>query len=240
MEPTIKEVTLLDTICKTIPPINHEGWKFIAIFAVVTAILGAFVHALFWIGAVLTLWCAYFFRDPIRTVPTRPGLIVSPADGTIQKIVKMVPPVSLNLGTELRTRISIFLNVFDVHVNRIPVQSKVTLLHYHPGAFLNASLDKASDLNERQQITLSLPDGKTIGVVQIAGLVARRILCTLKEGQSVTTGERLGLIRFGSRVDIYLPEDVEPLVVEGQYALGGETVFADMNSPEAARSGSKI
>jgi phosphatidylserine decarboxylase len=240
MEPNTKEETLLDTICKTIPPLHPEGWKFVAIFAVVTAVLGAFVHALFWIGLVLTLWCAYFFRDPIRTVPLRPGLIVSPADGKIQKITKMVPPLSLNLGTEPRIRISIFLNVFDVHVNRIPVQSNVTLLHYHAGAFLNASLDKASELNERQQITLTLADGKTVGVVQIAGLVARRILCTLKEGQQVATGERLGLIRFGSRVDIYLPEGVEPLVVEGQYALGGETVFADMHSTETARSGSKI
>jgi len=186
------------------------------------------------------LWCAYFFRDPVRTVPTRAGLIMSPADGTVQKIVKTVPPVALNLGSSERTRISIFLNVFDVHVNRIPIRSTVTLLHYHPGAFLNASLDKASEENERQYVTLSLTGGKTLGVVQIAGFIARRIVCTLKEGQMVAAGERFGIIRFGSRVDIYLPEGAEPLVAEGQYAVGGETVLADLERNEPARTGEKI
>jgi len=234
------EETLFDTIRKTIPPINNEGWKFIAAFAAITAIMGSIACTLLWIGVILTLWCAYFFRDPIRTVPDRVGLIVSPADGMVQKIVKVVPPSDLNLGTAERTRISIFLNVFDVHVNRIPVQSTVTSLHYHPGAFFNASLDKASEENERQYVTLTLADGKTIGVVQIAGLVARRILCQIKEGQAVVTGERFGLIRFGSRVDIYLPENTEPLVVIGQYALGGETILADLQSAEMTRTGTRI
>jgi phosphatidylserine decarboxylase len=162
---------------------------------------------------------------------------VSAADGLVHKIVKMVPPGELNLGLAERVRISIFLNVFDVHVNRIPIEGTVTALHYHPGKFLNASLDKASDENERQFITVMMNNGKSIGVVQIAGFVARRILCTLQEGQKVATGERLGLIRFGSRVDIFLPEGVNPLVVVGQYAIGGETVLADLGSTEPARLG---
>jgi phosphatidylserine decarboxylase len=231
--------TLLDTIRKTIPPINQEGWKFIAIFAAVTVLMGIFSTSLLWIGIILTLWCAFFFRDPIRTVPTREGLIVSPADGVIQKITKIIPDPMLHLGSSERTRISIFLNVFDVHVNRIPIGGTVSSLHYHPGTFVNASLDKASEQNERQYITVTHGD-KTIGIVQIAGFVARRILCTLTENQAVVTGERLGLIRFGSRVDIYLPENVTPLVIEGQYAIGGETIFADLNGTESVRMGIKI
>jgi phosphatidylserine decarboxylase len=219
---------------------HQEGWKFVAVFAAATALFSTFSPTLFWIGIVLTLWCAYFFRDPVRTVPGRAGLVVSPADGLVQKIVKIVPPAQLDLGTNKRTRISIFLNVFDVHVNRIPIRGTVTLLHYHPGAFLNASLDKASEENERQHVIITMGDGRTLGVVQIAGFIARRILCTLKEGQTVATGERFGLIRFGSRVDLWLPEGIEPLVVEGQYAIGGETVLADLQATEPARTGDKI
>jgi len=235
-----EEDNILDTIRKTIPPINNEGWKFIAIFALVTAMLGLLSCTLFWIGFVLTLWCAYFFRDPIRMVPTREGLIVSPADGLIHKIVKVVPPQELNLGEGERTRISVFLNVFDVHVNRVPLGGKITSLHYKAGAFFNASLDKASEENERQYLTVTTADNKTIGFVQIAGLVARRILCQVKQDQEVVTGERFGLIRFGSRVDVYLPEGVEPLVMVGQRAVGGETIFADMQSNETSRSGIAI
>lgn len=235
-----KPETLLDTTLKTIPPLNPEGWKFVAIFAAITAFLGIYSTFLFWVGVVATLWCAFFFRDPVRTVPTREGLIVSPADGVVQKISTVVPPEQLGLGSEERVRISVFLNVFDVHVNRIPVHSTVTGLNYFPGAFFNASLDKASEENERQHITLTLPDGKTMGVVQIAGFVARRILCQLKLNDIMATGQRLGLIRFGSRVDTYLPLGAVPLVVEGQYAIGGETVFADLNASEPQRTGVKI
>lgn len=235
-----KDENILQTTLKTIPPINNEGWRFIALFAAVTAFLGMYSPTLFWVGVVATLWCAYFFRDPIRTVPQREGLIVSPADGVVQKIVSVVPPEQLNLGTAERIRISVFLNVFDVHVNRIPAQATVTHLNYFPGAFFNASLDKASEENERQHITLALAGGGSMGVVQIAGLVARRILCQLKVGDALATGERFGLIRFGSRVDTYLPEGAIPLVVEGQRAVGGETVFADLKSTESARTGTKI
>ncbi len=234
------EDNILHTIYKTIPPVNAEGWKFIAIFAAATALLGLLSGALFWIGVVLTLWCAYFFRDPVRLVPSRPGLILSPADGLVQKITTVTPPAEMELGSGERTRISIFLNVFDVHVNRVPISGTVTAQHYHPGAFFNASLDKASEENERQYVTVTTEDGKTVGFVQIAGLVARRILCRLQKNQKVSAGERYGLIRFGSRVDIYLPEGVQPLVIAGQRAVGGETVLADMQSPETARSGTAI
>ncbi len=235
-----KQETILDTTLKTIPPLNPEGWKFIALFAAVTALLSLFSTYLFWAGVVLTLWCAWFFRDPIRTVPSREGLVVSPADGIVTKIVSVVPPQELNLGSNERVRISVFLNVFNVHVNRIPAQSTVTGLNYFPGAFFNASLDKASEENERQHVTLTLPNGKTMGVVQIAGFVARRILCQLKLNDSMATGQRFGLIRFGSRVDTYLPEGAIPLVVEGQVAVGGETIFADLDSKETQRTGVKI
>jgi phosphatidylserine decarboxylase len=233
----LSEDNVLNTIWKTIPPINSEGWKFIAIFAAVTAIIGIFSCTLLWIGIVLTLWCAYFFRDPIRTVPSREGLIVSPADGLVQKIVKIVPPQELKLGEKELYRISIFLNVFNVHVNRVPIKGVVTALNYKPGLFLNASLDKASEENERQFVTVEQEGDYKIGFIQIAGLVARRIVCHLKEGQEVSTGERFGLIRFGSRVDVFLPENAIPLVVVGQTAIGGETILADMKSSEEARSG---
>jgi phosphatidylserine decarboxylase len=192
-----------------------------------------------WIGLIATAWCAYFFRDPDRVTPIREGLIVSPADGVVQKIVKRAPPPELDLGAGERVRISVFLNVFDVHVNRVPIEGSIDKLHYHAGKFLNAALDKASEDNERQSVKITTPDGLTVGVVQIAGLVARRILCDLKEGQSVKTGERFGMIRFGSRVDVYLPPDVAPLVIEGQRAVGGETVFADLKNGEAERVGTK-
>ena len=234
------EDNVLHTIIKTIPPINNEGWKFVAIFAFVTAIFATFSCFLFWIGVGLTLWCAYFFRDPKRIVPSREGLIVSPADGLVQKIIKVVPPAELNLGTNERTRISIFLNVFDVHVNRVPFAGKVTSLHYFPGKFFNASLDKASEENERQYITVTTQDNKDIGFVQIAGLIARRIICDLQLGQQVAIGERFGLIRFGSRVDVYLPEGIEPLVITGQRAIGGETILADFQATENARTGNII
>ena len=220
-------------------PIHKAGVPFIVGFAVVSLILALLVPALGFVGLVLTLWCVYFFRDPIRTTPLREGLMVSPADGLVQTIRTVIPPAELQLGMQERIRVSIFLNVFDVHVNRIPIESKVVAMHYFAGKFLNASLDKASEENERQYLTLETADSTRYGVVQIAGLVARRILCDAQENQQYSTGERFGLIRFGSRTDIYLPVGVHPLVVEGQRAVGGETIIADIKSTELARIGVK-
>lgn len=230
---------LLETIKSVFVPVHPAGWMFIAIFAVVSLALTMFSHVFGWVGLIATAWCVYFFRDPSRVTPIREGLVVSPADGLVQKIVKCVPPAELELGDGERTRISIFLNVFDVHVNRIPIEGSVSKMHYHEGKFLNAALDKASEDNERQSIKITTPDGLTLGVVQIAGMVARRILCDLKAGQSVKTGERFGIIRFGSRVDVYLPQEATPLVIEGQRSVGGETILADLKSTETERVGTK-
>ncbi|HYG90534.1 MAG TPA: phosphatidylserine decarboxylase [Azospirillum sp.] len=228
-------MTAIDTV---LVPIHRAGWPFIAIFAVVSLVLGLVVAPpLGWLGLVLTAWCVYFFRDPERVTPAREGLLVSPADGRVTMIVPAVPPPELGMGPEPRTRISIFLNVFNVHVNRVPADGTVVAADYHPGAFLNAALDKASEENERMAIRQRLADGREIAYVQIAGLVARRIICTLKAGQAVKAGERFGLIRFGSRTDIYLPDGVAPLVCVGQLAVGGETVLADLNSTEPQRVG---
>ncbi|MCW5750110.1 MAG: phosphatidylserine decarboxylase [Alphaproteobacteria bacterium] len=222
---------------KVLVPIHREGWRFIAIFAVVTLVLFQLSDFLGWVGVVLTLWCVYFFRDPPRIVPTRPGLIVSPGDGVVQMIERAVPPPELEMGTDPRPRISIFLNVFNVHVNRVPADGKVVKAAYRPGKFFNAALDKASDMNERQSVRLALDDGREIAFVQIAGLVARRIVCDLVEGQRTRAGERFGLIRFGSRCDVYLDEGMAPLVAVGQSVLGGETVIADALSNEPPRQG---
>ncbi|GLQ07073.1 phosphatidylserine decarboxylase [Sneathiella chinensis] len=219
----------MDTLKSVLVPINKEGHRFIAIFAVVTLLLFLLTWpVLGWIGVVLTLWCVYFFRDPDRQVPTREGLIVSPADGVVQLIERAVPPEELGLGNDPRLRISVFLNVFNVHVNRVPLGGTVVKQVYRPGKFLNAALDKASEENERHAVHVRTEDGKDIVFVQIAGLVARRIICDLNDGQIVRSGERFGLIRFGSRTDIYLPDGVEPLVGVGQTMVGGETVIADM------------
>lgn len=228
---------ILETIRSLIVPIHKAGWPFVAAFSVGTAILAMISTTLGLIGIVATLWCIYFFRDPARVTPLREGLVISPADGLVQKIIACVPPKELQLGGQERTRISIFLNLFDVHVNRAPTEGSVTALHYIPGKFLNASLDKASEENERQLIRITTPDDKEIGVVQIAGLVARRILCDLQLGQSVRGGEKFGIIRFGSRADIYLPVGVNSLVIEGQRAVGGETVLADLTGNEPPRVG---
>ena len=189
------------------------------------------------VGGILTAWCAYFFRDPVRHTPIREGLVISPADGIVQMISKAVPPSEVEMDIEALTRISIFMNVFDVHVNRSPVDGQISGLGYRPGAFLNASLDKASEENERQVVKITMADGMEIVLVQIAGLVARRILCWVEREQPIRVGERFGMIRFGSRVDVYLPEGVSPLVVVGQKAVAGETVLADMTSDEAQRKG---
>ena len=208
-------------------PIHSAGWPFITMFSLATALLFYFFNNLGSIGIVLTLWCIYFFRDPNRVTPTREGLIVSPADGKVQLIDKAEPPIELEMGKNKRWRICIFMNVFNVHVNRIPISGTLHKLAYRPGKFFNASLDKASEFNERQSIRLKLSDGRDIAFVQIAGLIARRILCNVNEGLSVKTGERFGIIRFGSRVDVYLPEGLEPLVSVGQTSIAGETVIAE-------------
>jgi phosphatidylserine decarboxylase len=227
----------MDALSTVLYPINRAGWPFIAGFAVATLVFFGLWAPLGWIGLILTLWCVYFFRDPPRTVPLRKGLMVSPADGRVMMIVPAVPPPELGMGAEQMLRISIFLNVFNVHVNRVPIEGTVVKSAYHPGKFLSASMDKASDVNERAAVRLKMADGREIAFVQIAGLVARRIITTLKDGQEVRTGERYGLIRFGSRLDIYLPRDAEPLVVVGQTAIGGETILVDFESSETARAG---
>lgn len=225
-------------LSKIIPPIHPEGHKFAAIFLAVT--LGFFWldwTVTGWVGVVLTLWCLYFFRDPVRVTPDTEGLIISPADGLVLPLVTVTPPSELGLGDEPRVRVSIFMNVFDVHVNRAPANGTIKTMCYIPGKFVNASLDKASVDNERQLLAMELADGKTVGFVQIAGLVARRILCFVKEGQKMEVGERFGLIRFGSRVDVYLDKDMTPLVIEGQRTIAGETVIADSRNDEKERTG---
>ncbi len=231
----------MDTLKLVLVPINHEGHRFIAIFAAITLALFLFTWpVLGWIGVVLTLWCVYFFRDPDRAVPTRAGLIVSPADGRVQLIERAVPPEELGLGPDARLRISIFLNVFNVHVNRVPFGGTIVRQVYRPGKFFNAALDKASEENERHAVHLRSDDGQDIIFVQIAGLVARRIVCYLTDGQQVRTGERFGLIRFGSRTDIYLPEGIQPLVAVGQNMVGGETIIADLNGVNTSAMPSEI
>src|SRR5262249_53585886 len=182
-----------------------------------------------------TLWVVYFFRDPDRVTPLRDGLVVAPGDGRISAIEKVLPSAELNLGDAERVRISIFLSVFDVHIQRAPVAGRIIRSVYVPGAFLTAALDKASEENERRAIVIETPSGVSVGVVQIAGLVARRIVTFVAEGESLGIGERFGLIRFGSRVDTYLPPGATPLVAVGQTAIGGETVFADLKSTEPER-----
>ncbi|ACI98836.1 MULTISPECIES: phosphatidylserine decarboxylase [Rhodospirillales] len=220
-----------------IVPIHRAGWPFIAAFAVVAALLFSLSPALGWIGLGLTGWCAYFFRDPDRVTPVGHGLVVSPADGVVSMITEAAPPPELGMGPEPLPRVSVFLNVFDVHVNRMPVDGVVRAVEYHPGAFLNASLDKASELNERNSVRVVLPDEREVAVVQIAGLVARRIICHIEPGQTVRSGERYGLIRFGSRCDVYLPKGTPPLVCVGQRMVAGETILADLYGVEPARQG---
>ncbi|MDO8605369.1 MAG: phosphatidylserine decarboxylase [Phaeospirillum sp.] len=218
-------------------PINREGWPFVALFAVAALLLGQLWVPLGWLGFVLTCWCAWFFRDPDRVTPVRDGLVISPADGVVQLLGMAPPPKELEMGDEPRMRISVFMSVFSVHINRVPVDGKVIKTAYQPGKFLDASLDKASSDNERMSVRMLRADGRELAFVQIAGLVARRIKCDLADGQEVRAGQRFGLIRFGSRVDVYLPDGVAPLVALGQSIIAGETVLADLDSAEAARPG---
>lgn len=210
------------------PRIHHDGWRFVALFAACSALLAILWWPLAVPGLALTGWCLYFFRDPQRITPRRTGLLVSPADGLVQAILMAQPPPELDMTSTLKVRISIFMNVFNCHVNRVPADGIVLKTVYRPGRFVNASFDKASEGNERWAVRLLLPDGRNLAFVQIAGLVARRIRCDLQEGMTVQAGERFGLIRFGSRVDVYLPDGVTSLVSVGQTTIAGETVLADL------------
>jgi phosphatidylserine decarboxylase len=225
-------MTMLGTFIK---PMHPEGRRFVAIFAAIALVLFLIWEPLGWIGVGVTVWCYYFFRDPQRTTPSRKGLLVSPADGIVSLIEKAVPPAELGMADEALTRVSVFMNVFNCHVNRAPIAGEIAAVAYRPGKFLNASLDKASEHNERNSVCIQMEDGRQIAVVQIAGLVARRIVCFVEKGRTLGTGERFGLIRFGSRLDVYLPDGVQPLVSVGQSMVAGETVLADLTSDEPAR-----
>ena len=228
------------TLLSMLAPVHPEGLRFIAVFAGVSFVLFFISSLLGWLGFILTLWCAYFFRDPARVVPQDEGLIVSPADGVVNMISQATPPPELGLGIAPRARISIFMNPLNCHINRLPHSGTIKLSKYRTGRFLSADLDKASETNERQSLLVELPDGRDMVVVQIAGMVARRILCWVEEGEQLKTGERFGLIRFGSRVDVYLPENIMPQVAVGQIAIAGETIIADLNVNEKARLGETI
>ncbi len=221
-----------------IPPINEGGYGIIAVATIITLILFISFDRVGWVGLLGLLFCLYFFRDPERVTPLG-DYIISPADGKVVAIVKSPAPAELGLGDKEFTRVSIFLSVIDVHVNRIPVTGVVKKLHYHPGKFFNAELDKASKDNERQSVLIETPSKKQFALVQIAGLIARRIVCDLDEGQSVQAGQRYGLIKFGSRVDVYLPEGVQPSVMIGQTAIGGETILANLDTLAVAPKSTK-
>ncbi|MBY6153478.1 phosphatidylserine decarboxylase [Vannielia litorea] len=221
-----------------IKPMHKEGWRFVSVFAVLTLLLFFIWQPLGWIGLGLTVWCYYFFRDPVRHVPEGEGLIVSPADGIVSLIEMAAPPPELGLGDEKRLRVSVFMSVFNCHINRAPVPGRVAKMAYKPGKFLSAELDKASEDNERNSLLIEMDDGRDLVVTQIAGLVARRIVPLTEEGTVLKRGERFGLIRFGSRLDTYLPDGVSPLVAVGQTMIAGETVLADtaQGTPRPARA----
>jgi phosphatidylserine decarboxylase len=226
---------LVDTIVDSLAPVHRDGHKFIGIALALALLFFLFWPPLAWLFVILALYIAYFFRDPDRVTPLREGLIIAPADGRISAIESVRPPAELGLGPEQRVRISTFLSVIDVHITRAPVSGRIVRSIYVPGTFVNAALDKASEENERRAMIIEKTDGTEIAVVQIAGLVARRIVAFVHEGDSVGVGERLGLIRFGSRVDVYLPPGKTALVAVGQLANGGETVLADLKSEEPER-----
>jgi phosphatidylserine decarboxylase len=229
-------MSLVDSVRLVLAPPHPAGRPFIA-GGVVAFVLGLFLGGwLAWLGLIFTLFCFYFFRDPERYPPGMPDAVLAPADGKVVTVAPAVPPPELGLGPAPRWRVGIFLSVLDVHVNRVPVDATVTRIAYRHGRFLNASLDKASEFNERNAIALRLHDGREMAVVQIAGLIARRILCDIREGDAVRAGARFGIIRFGSRTDLYLPEGVRPLVSEGQTMIGGETVLAYLVPPATSYS----
>lgn len=214
-----------------VKPVHPDGIKFIAAFAAVTVLLFLIWAPLGWVGVLLTVWCYYFFRDPERVPPARADVVVSPADGIVSLIEPAVPPAELGMADVPLTRVSVFMSVFNCHVNRTPCAGKVAALAYRKGKFFNASLDKASVDNERNSLKLTLGDGRDLAVVQIAGLVARRIVCFVAEGDDLKAADRFGLIRFGSRLDVYLPPGVDPVVRIGQTMVAGETVLAELDRP---------
>ncbi|HEU0155283.1 MAG TPA: phosphatidylserine decarboxylase [Stellaceae bacterium] len=218
-------------------PLHPDGLKFVVPAAVVTVLLFVLWSPLGWIALIVTLWLAYFFRDPWRVTPNRAGLLVSPADGMVVSIAPAAPPAELSMGAAACVRIGIFLDLFSVHVTRCPIGGRVAALRYTKGRFLDASREEASLNNERMAIRIAPAEGPEIAFVQIAGLVARRIVCDLYEGQQVAVGQRMGIIRFGSRVDVYVPPPYVPMVIAGQRMIGGETVLADRLAQEPARQG---
>ena len=227
--------SLFETITGFFVPIHPDGQKFVVVSFIIMMVLFLLSTSLGWVGAILTVYVAYFFRDPERVTPLREGLVVSPADGKVSSIETMKPPSELGLGETERVRVSVFLSVFDVHINRSPVPGVIKKSIYTPGTFVNADLDKASEDNERRSYVIEMPSGVEIAAVQIAGLIARRIVTFTSEGSTIGVGERIGLIRFGSRMDIYLPPGHGALVSVGQRAVGGETILADLKSDEAER-----
>ena len=230
-------MSVINSIRSQLAPIHPQGYLFVGSFALASIILFWLWPPFGWLGTAVTLWCAYFFRDPPRVTPAREGVVVAPADGRISRIANAPPPKELELGDRPLIRISIFMSVFDCHVNRSPVSGRIERIAYHAGTFINADLDKASENNERNSLIIVTAGGARIVVVQIAGLIARRIVCFVREGATVGAGERIGMIRFGSRVDVYLPDGAQPLVHEGQTAIAGETVLAEFKAAEPGRAG---
>ena len=225
-------MSVLASIRKQLAPIHPEGYPFVGGFALASLVLFWVWSPLGWLGTVATAWCAYFFRDPERVTPIADGLVVAPADGRVSLITNAVPPPELELGKRPLPRVSIFMSVFDCHINRSPISGRVERMVYRAGKFLNADLDKASEDNERSCLIIAGLSGR-IGVVQIAGLIERRIVPFVRQGETVMAGDRFGMIRFGSRVDVYLPEGTHPFVSEGQTAIAGETVIADLRRQNA-------
>jgi phosphatidylserine decarboxylase len=224
-------MSVVDSVRSVLVPINREGYRFVAIAGVATLVASWIAGWLFWPFLALTLWVAYFFRDPQRVTPVRDGLVIAPADGVVIQVSSTLPPPELGMPKEAMLRVSIFMNVFDCHVNRSPIAGRIIRIAYRPGKFLSADLDKASEANERNGFVIESLAGPRYGVVQIAGLVARRIVSWSKEGETVAAGDRIGMIRFGSRVDVYLPEGVRPIVGVGQRTIAGETIIADATQP---------
>ena len=228
-------MNILDSIkTSVLTPIHPAGMPFISLFLILTIIIGWIWTPLYYVGFTLTLWCIYFFRNPSRTTPILSGtnknnLIISPADGTVIDISKINPADDIGLPEGKWMRVCIFMNVFDVHVNRSPMLGQITYKKYIPGSFFNASLDKASKENERLILNMDTENGNKIAFVQIAGLVARRIICDVDIGHSLKAGEIFGLIRFGSRVDIYFPSEVSVMVLKGQKMIAGETIIGDFS-----------
>jgi phosphatidylserine decarboxylase len=228
-------MSVINSIRGQLSPIHPQGYPFIGGFALISLVLFWLWPPLGWLGTLATLWCAYFFRDPPRVTPLRDGIVVAPADGRVSQIVNALPPKELDLSDRPLPRISIFMSVFDCHVNRSPIAGRIERIVYRPGKFLSADLDKASEDNERNAFVIA-SGSQRIGVIQIAGLVARRIVPFVRQGEAVAAGGRIGMIRFGSRVDVYLPEGARALVAEGQTAIAGETVLADLRANDAGRT----